>query len=301
MSIIINAILIKIEKKIIPNGTLIKVNGYNLHVYSEGKINNKPSLVFMAGNGTPAPVYDFKPLYSLLKDEYHIIVVEKIGYGYADIVDADRDIDIILEETRHAIKFLGNNGPFVLLPHSMSGLEAFYWQNKYPEEITAIIGLDMAFPECYDILNEVNEADDKTYSGMKLFYYAAKTGFLRIPFFVSNVINVNNASLTADEYKQAKYLLYRNCMNITVLNEGRKVHSNAKKVGASNNFNRNIKMLLFSSNGEGLNPSWVTLQKEFATKMDSEIIFFDCGHFVHIYETQKIADKCKRFLNDILN
>ena len=32
----------------------------------------------------------------------------------------------------------------------MSGLEALYWAQKYPEEVTAIIGLDMAVPQYYN-------------------------------------------------------------------------------------------------------------------------------------------------------
>ena len=35
----------------------------------------------------------------------------------------------------------------------MSGLEALYWAQKYPDEVSAIIGLDMAVPEYYDSMN----------------------------------------------------------------------------------------------------------------------------------------------------
>ena len=66
ISIFVNAVLLRVEKKeIIPNGILFEINGHKLHVYAEGQNNNKPALVFMSGGATPAPVYDFKPLYSL--------------------------------------------------------------------------------------------------------------------------------------------------------------------------------------------------------------------------------------------
>ena len=35
------------------------------------------------------------------------------------------------------------------MPHSMSGLEAIRWRQKYPEDVEAIIGLDMATPQTY--------------------------------------------------------------------------------------------------------------------------------------------------------
>jgi hypothetical protein len=102
------------KNKLVPNGDVIEVHGHKMHIYSEGKFQNDfPSLVFMSGGGTAAPVYDFKPLYSLLSD-YHIIVVEKIGYGYSDIVDEARDIDTMLNETREVLKCAGKNGPYIL-------------------------------------------------------------------------------------------------------------------------------------------------------------------------------------------
>ncbi|MDD2429889.1 MAG: alpha/beta hydrolase, partial [Eubacteriales bacterium] len=64
---------------IVPNGILIDVNGYQTHVYAQGEKGNKPTLVFMSGSATVAPVYDFKSLYDVLSHEYRIAVVEKAG------------------------------------------------------------------------------------------------------------------------------------------------------------------------------------------------------------------------------
>ena len=107
----------------------------------------------MSGSGTCSPILDFKSLYSRLSNDYKIVVVEKFGYGFSDIVDENRDIDTMLSETRMALDNVGIKGPYVLCPHSMSGLEALYWAQKYPEEVEAIVGLDMAVPDYYDEMN----------------------------------------------------------------------------------------------------------------------------------------------------
>ena len=70
----------------------------------------------------------------------------------------------MLEETRRALILAGERGPYVLLPHSMSGLEAIYWAQKYPQEIKAIIGLDMAFPEAYEKASTQGRPDMVTLS-----------------------------------------------------------------------------------------------------------------------------------------
>ena len=104
----------------------------------------------MAGGGTSSPVYDFKTLSSLLSDNYKIVIVEKLGYGFSDVKDVDRDLDSILSDTREALSKLSISGPYVLVPHSMSGLEALYWAQEYPEEVEAIVGLDMSVPNSYE-------------------------------------------------------------------------------------------------------------------------------------------------------
>lgn len=56
----------------------------------------------------------------------------------------------MLSETREALKLSGVERPYILYSHSMSGIEAIYWAEKYPQEIHGIIGLDMAVPEAYE-------------------------------------------------------------------------------------------------------------------------------------------------------
>ena len=101
---IVHRILLAAERgKIIPNGQLVEVNGHSMHVYIEGDRENAPLLVFMSGGGTSSPVYDFKPLYSLLSDDYKVAVVEKIGYGYSELTDVPRDIDVNSQSKFHSV------------------------------------------------------------------------------------------------------------------------------------------------------------------------------------------------------
>ena len=171
-------------------GELVEVDGHNMSVYAEGE--GKHTLVFLSGGGTCSPILDFKSLYSLLSDDYRIVVVEKFGYGFSDVVDCDRDIDTILRQTRTALQKAGIDGPYVLCPHSMSGIEALYWAQQYPEEVEAIIGLDMAVPEYY--------AEMKiSMPVMKLGQYSAALGITRWIPCVSEGAAVKAGTLTEEE------------------------------------------------------------------------------------------------------
>ena len=131
-----------------PFTKLVTVDGAQMSVYVGG--GGKHTLVFMSGGGTCSPALDFKALYSQLTDTCQIAVVEKFGYGFSDRTNKSRDIGTLLENTRAALAQAGLEPPYILCPHSMSGLEAVYWAQQYPDEVQAIIGLDMSTPAAYE-------------------------------------------------------------------------------------------------------------------------------------------------------
>ena len=143
-------------------GQLVTVEGGSMNIYTEGQGDR--TLVFMAGANTPAVIYDFKPLYSKLTDRYRIVVIEKFGYGYSDDMDGERCLSTLLRQDRLALEKAGIEGPYVLCPHSASGLEAIRWAQLYPEEVEAIIGLDMAVPEQLDLMmGDLSQVKTSTY------------------------------------------------------------------------------------------------------------------------------------------
>ena len=272
-------------KNIVSNGTLVEVEGHKIHIYAEGDKGNKPTLVFMSGSGTVAPVYDFKSLYSMLSDEYRIAVVEKAGYGYSEICEIERDIDTMLNEVRQGLSIAGEEGPYVLFPHSMSGLEAIAWAQQFPEEVEAIIGLDMAVPESYDFFN-FSSVNQMMYVGRASVWL----GLHRIP----GVYSLNNSALTEPEIEQQKLLMYRNAVNIDYVLEGKAVSDNAAAVKAGGALD--LPVLMFVSDGTEIGEYWIPCQKRFAAENDAQLIQLDCGHYIHHFKPEYIAEKTLEYL-----
>lgn len=212
--------LIKEAKFLSPLGEIVQVDGNNLSVYTEG--DGETTLIFMSGAGTSSPILDFKSLYSCLSDKYKIAVVEKFGYGFSDVVDKSRDIDSMLEDTIAALTGAGLNAPYVLCPHSMSGLEALYWAQKYPDEVSAIIGLDMAVPSYYENM-QIN------LPLMRISSFAAKIGVTRLIPGISESDAIINGTLTDTEKEIYKAVFYSRTATVTMINECESVKANAKK------------------------------------------------------------------------
>lgn len=222
ISFIRHKICLSNEKDLLtPLGELVEVDGHNMSIYVEGEGNH--TLVFLSGSGTCSPILDFKSLYSLLSDDYRIIVVEKFGYGFSDIVDSDRDIDTVLGQTRTALDKAGINGPYVLCPHSMSGIEALYWAQQYPDEVEAIIGLDMAVPEYYDEMKI-------SIPMMKLGQYAAALGVTRWISGISESGAIKYGTLTDNEKEIYRAVFYNRTATITMINEAKEIKESASVV-----------------------------------------------------------------------
>ncbi|MFJ7186030.1 alpha/beta fold hydrolase [Lysinibacillus xylanilyticus] len=284
--------LSKEDKLFTPTGKMVEVNGHQMHVYVEG--NGEETLVFMSGGGTSSPVLDFKSLYSLLSDKYKIAVVEKAGYGFSDITDSEPNIDTILQETREALLKSGVEGPYILAPHSMSGIEALYWAQVYPNEVKAIIGLDMAVPAAY-------KDYDINMPLVHLSAFAANIGFTRWIPSLSESDAIKYGTLTDEEKELYKVIFYRRSATKNMVNEIKHIKENAEKVGAASI--PNVPILLFSSNGQGTGWNedvWNEFQKDFISKYkDGTLIKLDSAHYIHDIEFKRIADESEKYIEGL--
>ena len=284
------------QEQLTAPGTMVEVNGHRMHVYTEGpeeldgsdgRVHDEAvTLVFLSGGGTAAPVYDFRPLYRKLSSWYRCVVVEKAGYGYSEIEKRSRQLDAMLEETRLALRLAGEKGPFVLLPHSMSGLEAIYWAQKYPDEVMGIVGMDMAFPKAYE--NKKANPGSLKLMGMLAFFGIQRCPLLQV---------VGKEGLTEEEYRQAKLLGNRNFLNKVVLEEAASVYANAEMV--KKHRKPEVPFLLFCSDGKELGGFWVPLQKKYAERLNCELIQYDCGHYLHHYKAREMAETIRPFVEKI--
>lgn len=172
-----NRFMLRKEDKLLENypGQLVEVDGHNMNVYVEGE--GKHTLVFLSPSQDVSPAITFKPLYSKLNSEYKTVVVEKFGYGMSDIVDTERDYKTMVDECRTALKNAGVEAPYILCPYSKSGLDTLIWVQEYPDEVEAVVGIDMAFPEHLKKMNIDTETLKKTADFMNI---ARATGIIRL-------------------------------------------------------------------------------------------------------------------------
>ena len=282
---------ISIEKEqasLTPMGKTVLVNGHKINVYVEG--DGPETIVFLSGAGIASPILDFKNVSDSLSKKYKIVVVERAGYGYSEDSNQSRDVMEVLSETRQALSQANVTGPFIILSHSMASLESLAWQEKYPDEVKALIGLDWALPASYEDLKN-NQAL------LTVAYWTSKIGLLR---YFPESFYIKNPTLTETERQQYKLLAYKQLMSQAMLHESRLAKENAKKVPSS--INPKIPALLLVSNGEGTTFSqseWQHYAEKFASDQSNvQVIYMDAPHELYHYQSHELISRIKEFLEN---
>ena len=278
----------KEQASLTPMGKTVLVNGHKINVYVEG--DGPETIVVLSGAGIASPILDFKNLTDSLSKKYKIVVVERAGYGYSEDSNQSRDVMQVLSETRQALSQANLSGPFIIISHSMASLESLAWQEKYPDEVKALIGLDWALPASYEDLKD-NQAL------LTVAYWSSKIGLLR---YFPESLYIKNPTLTEAERQQYKLLAYKQLISQAMLHESRLAKENAKKVPSS--INPKIPTLLLVSNGEGMTFSqseWQHYAEKFSSDQSNvQVIYMDVPHELYHYQSHELISRIKEFLEN---
>lgn len=189
------------------------------------------------------------------------------------------------------MKEAGISGLYVLIPHSMSGIQALYWTQQFPEEVEAIIGLDMSLPTIYEKIS-INHFPLSASSLLM------KLGLSRLLPPSMNVA-ISDSNLKASEKALYMKLLHRNLANQTVIRESITIQENSNEVS---NFQPPIPTLLFVSNGQGTGFSkeeWQAFQLDYIEKVKGgKYQLLDNVHYLHDVAYEEISQKIKTFLDE---
>lgn len=203
-------------------GELVEVNGKNMHIYTKGQGDN--TIVLLSGLATPAPALDFEPLINELSKTNKVVVVEPFGYGWSDLTDKERTVENIVEETRAALKKSNIKGPYILMPHSISGIYSLYYANNYSEEVKAIIGIDPTLPQMSEYFG-----DDVFPTMPKYTEYMAPIGIARLLAYVTpdNILPLSEkGTYTEVNLKMAKSIVAAKYINKAVVKETNEIKNN---------------------------------------------------------------------------
>ena len=285
-------------------GTKIQVGKGKINVYSEGNGDN--TIIMLSGAGVSSPVLEYRPLYRRMSDKYRIAVIEKSGYGLTESTGTARTVENMVNESREALRGADIKPPYILMAHSYSGFEAIYWANTYPDEVIAVISVDMGLPETAAEMGKVltsEKVEANIRSTQKLYARIRKRGFLTKLFRnkLENVSGLMTADyLTDDEKKLYEELFYRNLGNDDIFAENRALVSNGEAAGKTGKLKVPAYFYISDMKVPIKHGSWRDNAVRYAESIGAEYKLTDKGHLMYTKIPEQMAENFKEFLKDVL-
>lgn len=289
-----NLLLERVERaNATPYGERVQIDQGTINVSITGV--NGPTVVLLSGLGTGAPGLDFAPLVRELPG-YRTVVVEGFGYGYSDTDVRPRTIGNIAEELHAVLAKLGITGPYVLAGHSIAGFTTLYYANKYPAEVSAVIGIDPTVPTVTTASPGGPAPADAPPSGNFWARLPSTLGLVRWAAALG-LTDPESSGYRPSEIDQMRMLTSWNFGNAAVTDETERVGENAAKLqGLSYPAGMPVLMLL-SKESLDSRPEWVDLhERQLSNVTRHEIVVLDGPHYLHWTQAKAMAEKIGEFL-----
>lgn len=291
ISALTHNILTSMEKKKYTIGKTIDIDGKHMQAYVTGQ--GEKTIVLLSGLGTASPIADFMPLADRLSADYKVVILEYFGYGFSDTTKAERSNENIVNEIRTALNQLEIKGPYILMPHSISGIYSLYYAIKYPDEVEAIIGIDESVPN----QTKVSKDPDMSHSLTLLNTF----GIIRdITYLLPEAEDTKykNKNYTEDQIKIRKMATAWNNVNVSVINEFNRVNKNTEEL-YDVKYPDNLPVLAILANeSKDTNKDWISLHQQLITNPSIQKVETLAGeHYLHWSHADKIAELSKVFIS----
>ena len=280
------------------NLKFVTVNGKKMSCYEKG--SGDKTIVLLSGFGTPSPIANFMPLIEKLSENYKVIAIEYFGYGFSDNTAEIRSNDNFVNETRTALKQLGVKPPYVLMPHSFSGIYSMHYAKKYPEEISAIIGLDDSKPNQMKNNSSVTKHwydEIKSFLGVYRIIDYFNKDYMEDMFFKGIDKNIYSEDLLDLMHKD--FVWHYNA--ISNVNEENMTYKNASELfDIKYPESLPVMSILCSKNAEKESLGWVKLHEDVISNPEIQKIEILKGrHYIHYTQVDAIAKLTDDFLSKI--
>ncbi len=130
---------------------LLSADDYNVNVFTCGNENGKHTIVALAGYLDGEMYIGWRKMTAPLEEDNRLVFLDRAGYGVSDDYKGEMTVEHVVAHYRTALQNAGIQKPYVLMPHSIGGVYATYWQSQYPDEIEAVMIIDGSEAQHFDL------------------------------------------------------------------------------------------------------------------------------------------------------
>jgi pimeloyl-ACP methyl ester carboxylesterase len=292
-----NLILEQAEKSAsVPYGQRIQISAGSINVTRTG--NKGPTIVLLGGLGTPAPALDFAPLIRELTG-YQLVTIEGFGYGYSDMTARPRTIEHVSEELHEVLSKLEIKSPYTLMGHSLAGFSTLYYANKYPSEVSAVIGIDPTVPAGDAPMTGTDGSAGPSTSDYAWAHIPSTLGLIRWAAALGYG-EPGGDNFTAAESQQMRQMTSWNFGSQAASDEAFRMGENAAKL-RDLHYPATLPVLDFlSKDTMNEQADWFGAhERQLANVKRHELVVLDGAHYLHWTQSKAMAQKIRQFLSPV--
>ena len=126
------------DRKYKAPGELIDVGGYRLHLNCTGE--GSATIVMDAGLG--GGVLDWSAVQAEVSKFARVCAYDRAGMGWSEKGAAPRTSQQIVTELQALLTNAGVKGPFILVGHSLAGINMQLYASRFPDEVAGMVLID---------------------------------------------------------------------------------------------------------------------------------------------------------------
>jgi pimeloyl-ACP methyl ester carboxylesterase len=134
------------NRKFLPPGKLIQINGKNLHCQITGK--GHPTVIVDSGTG--GTHLDWQLVQPEVAKFTKILTYDRAGYGWSAISSEPRTAEQVVSELRQLLREVEIEPPYIFVGMSLGGLFSRLFAYHYPEEVAGMVLVDVAHERMYE-------------------------------------------------------------------------------------------------------------------------------------------------------
>ena len=119
-------------------GKLVDIGGYRLHINCTG--TGSPTVILDAGLGETS--LDWSKVQPAVARFTRVCSYDRAGYGWSDTGPGPRTSQQIVKELHLLLMHAQISGPYLLVGHSVGGLNMRLYAYRYPQEVAGMVLLD---------------------------------------------------------------------------------------------------------------------------------------------------------------
>jgi len=270
-----------------PPGQLVDVGGYRLHIYCTG--TDSPTAVIDAGLG------DWSTTWGVVQQEVakttRVCTYDRAGLGWSEVGPLPRNAEQHAKELHTLLQNGQIPGPYILVGHSLGGLDVRVYVHEYSSEVAGVVLVDATNPRQITQA-PAPEAQSQPFSLQALL---ARFGVARL------LVKLPALAPAMPPGQEAYYPLYIRPQNLqTTVNEYQGVPASGAQAAAVETFG-DLPLIVLTAKLNYQLPDWQELQAELPQlSSNSQQLFAEnSGHNIQMDEPQAAVEAILQMVQQV--